>query len=95
MFLAGNPIKETLFLTDGRVKITQLGENGTEVILRLTSPGDVIGDLGLVPGCARHFNSTGTSGMQGTCLGRGDLRGGIRTLSYPFNAMRSASFSGA
>ena len=53
MFLAGNPIKETLFLTDGRVKITQLGENGTEVILRLTSPGEVIGDLGLVPGCKR------------------------------------------
>jgi len=38
-------------LPDGwSCKITQLGENGTEVILRLTSPGDVIGDLGLVPG---------------------------------------------
>lgn len=53
MFLTGNPINETLLLTDGRVKITQHGENGTEVILRLTSPGEVIGDLGLVPGCTR------------------------------------------
>jgi CRP-like cAMP-binding protein len=50
MFFVGDPIKETLLLTEGRVKITQHGENGTEVILRLTSPGEVIGEFGLVPG---------------------------------------------
>jgi CRP/FNR family transcriptional regulator, nitrogen oxide reductase regulator len=50
IFFAGDPIKETLLLTDGRAKIMQLGECGTEVILRFTVPGEVIGELGLVPG---------------------------------------------
>ena len=49
MFFAGDPIKETLLLTDGRAKIMQLGENGSEVLLRFTVPGEVIGELGLVP----------------------------------------------
>ena len=50
VFFAGDPIKETLLLTDGRAKIMQLGECGSEVILRFTVPGEVIGELGLVPG---------------------------------------------
>ncbi len=50
IFFAGDPIKETLLLTGGRAKIVQLGESGSEVILRFTVPGEVIGELGLVPG---------------------------------------------
>ena len=50
IFFAGDPIKETLLLTGGRAKIMQLGESGSEVILRFTVPGEVIGELGLVPG---------------------------------------------
>ena len=50
IFFAGDPIKETLLLTDGRAKIMQLGECGTEVILRFTVPGEVIGELGLASG---------------------------------------------
>jgi len=38
MLLMGDPITETLLLTDGRAKITQVGESGTEVILRLVAP---------------------------------------------------------
>ena len=56
MLLAGDPITETLLLTDGRAKITQVGESGTEVILRLVAPGEVIGEVGLVPG-SRYFST--------------------------------------
>jgi len=56
MFFVGDPITETLLLTDGRAKITQHGESGTEVILRLIAPGDVIGELGLAPG-SRHSST--------------------------------------
>ena len=56
MFFAGDPIKETLLLTDGRAKIMQLGENGSEVLLRFTVPGEVIGELGLVPG-SKHSST--------------------------------------
>ncbi len=48
IFLAGYPINEILLLTEGSVKITQLGEDGSAVILRLEGPGGVIGSLGLV-----------------------------------------------
>ena len=46
IFFAGDPIKEILLLTEGSVKITQLGEDGGAVILRLEGPGGVIGSLG-------------------------------------------------
>jgi CRP/FNR family transcriptional regulator, cyclic AMP receptor protein len=46
IFFAGDPIKEILLLTEGSVKITQLGEDGRAVILRLERPGGVIGSLG-------------------------------------------------
>ena len=46
IFFAGDPIKEILLLTEGSVKITQLGEDGCPVILRLEGPGGVIGSLG-------------------------------------------------
>lgn len=50
MYFAGDPIKQVLLLTEGRVKITQLSESGTEVILRLSVPGELISELALVPG---------------------------------------------
>ncbi len=56
MFFVGDPITETLLLTDGCAKITQHGESGTEVILRLIAPGDVIGELGLAAG-SRHSST--------------------------------------
>jgi len=56
IFFMGATIKETLLLTEGRAKITQHSENGTEVILRLTAPGQVIGELGLGPG-SRHSST--------------------------------------
>lgn len=45
-FIAGDPVKEILLLTEGCVKITQLGENGSEIILRLNGPGEIIGAVG-------------------------------------------------
>jgi len=56
IFFAGDPITETLLLIDGRAKLTQFGESGKEVILRLIAPGDVIGELGLAPG-SRHSST--------------------------------------
>jgi len=45
MYFAGDPIEQVFLLTDGRVKITQFSERGTEVILRLCIPGEVISEL--------------------------------------------------
>jgi len=47
MFFEGDPIKHVLLLVTGCVKVTQFGQNGGEVILRLHGPGEIIGALGL------------------------------------------------
>ena len=53
IYFAGDPIEQIFLLTSGRVKITQFSERGTEVILRLCIPGEVISELAVVPG-SRH-----------------------------------------
>src|ERR1700746_3104054 len=53
IFLEGDPIRQVILLTSGSVKVMRLGHNGTEVILRLAGPGDVVEITGLPAQC-RH-----------------------------------------
>ncbi len=46
IFFAGDAIKEIVLLTEGSVKVMQLGENGSAVILRLEGPGEIVGSVG-------------------------------------------------
>lgn len=50
IFLEGGPIRQVVLLLSGCVKVTQFGQSGSEVILRLNGPGEMVGALGL---CAR------------------------------------------
>lgn len=47
IFLEGDPIRQVLLLLTGCVKVTQFGQSGSEVILRLNGPGETIGGTGL------------------------------------------------
>jgi CRP-like cAMP-binding protein len=47
IFLQGDPERLVILLMSGSVKRTQLAQAGTEVILRLSGPGELIGDAGL------------------------------------------------
>lgn len=51
IFFQGDPEGQEILLTSGTVKTTQLGQDGTEVILRLSGPGDLIGVTGLGSKC--------------------------------------------
>lgn len=44
IFRTGDLVSEVLALTHGRAKITQVDKNGTEVILRLVVPGEILGN---------------------------------------------------
>jgi CRP-like cAMP-binding protein len=46
LFYAGEKIQRVIMLIEGSVKITQIDEFGSTVILRLVGPGEVVGDLG-------------------------------------------------
>src|SRR6267378_1079728 len=64
MYFAGDQIEQVFLLTDGRVKITQFSERGTEVILRLCIPGEVISELALVPGSKQSWIARCLPGTQ-------------------------------
>ena len=51
IFLQGDPEEQAILLTSGCVKTTQSGQDGSEVILRLNGPGDLIGATGLGSRC--------------------------------------------
>jgi CRP-like cAMP-binding protein len=47
LYIEGDSVQQVMLLTSGFAKITQLGLSGTEVILRFSVPGDVLGAVGL------------------------------------------------
>lgn len=47
IFLEGDPVRQILLLISGCVKVTQFGQSGSEVILRLSGPGEIVGAMGL------------------------------------------------
>jgi CRP-like cAMP-binding protein len=47
LYVGGDSVQQVLLLTSGFAKISQFGLSGTEVILRLSVPGDVLGAMGL------------------------------------------------
>ena len=45
--IEGDPVRQVVLLMSGSAKLVQIGQNGTEVILRLCGPGELVGTLGL------------------------------------------------
>jgi len=56
IFIEGDPVQEVFLLASGSVKVSQLGQDGSEAILMIAGPRDVIGALGLIANCA-HFST--------------------------------------
>jgi CRP-like cAMP-binding protein len=55
VFLEGDSIHDVILLTSGCAKVTHVGQNGGEVILRLALPGEIVGMAGLYP--RDHYSS--------------------------------------
>ncbi len=51
IFVEGDPVREVLLITAGCIKITQVGQNGCEVILRLKGAGELVVSPGFRLGC--------------------------------------------
>lgn len=51
LFFEGDPVRQVILLLSGCLKVSQLGTNGQEVILRLNGPGDVLGGAGRCAKC--------------------------------------------
>src|SRR6202049_1417736 len=46
IFFAGEMSQRIVLLTEGSIKLTQIDEDGSTVILRLVGPGEVVGAIG-------------------------------------------------
>ena len=62
IFVEGQPVRQILLIKSGCVKLTQLSQDGSEVILRLSGAGDIVGVLGLSANashtCSAHVVET-------------------------------------
>jgi CRP/FNR family transcriptional regulator, nitrogen oxide reductase regulator len=61
IFFEGDPMQQIVLLTSGCVKVTQFGQNGSEVILRLSGPGEV---LGSIEQCSRASHCSTAQALQ-------------------------------
>jgi CRP-like cAMP-binding protein len=59
LHIEGDPVQQVILLTAGIAKITQLGLSGSEVILRLAVPGDIL-DSGSLAAAGRHSTTAQT-----------------------------------
>ncbi|PYY13033.1 MAG: hypothetical protein DMG61_14780 [Acidobacteria bacterium] len=64
-FVEGQPIRQVLLIKSGYVKLTQLGQDGSEVILRLSGAGDIVGVLAL----SAESHHTCSAHVVETCTG--------------------------
>jgi len=46
IFRSGEDFRQVMLLTQGSIKVSQIDENGSAVILRLVGPGEVLGPIG-------------------------------------------------
>jgi CRP-like cAMP-binding protein len=60
IFFEGDPMRQVILVLSGCIKITQLGANGNEVILRLNGPGDMLGSVGACAGRSEHCSTART-----------------------------------
>ena len=57
LFSIGDPVHQIFLLLSGSVKVTQVGVKGSEVILRLSGSGDLVGSLALWPESKHHSSA--------------------------------------
>jgi len=51
IFTEGDPVRHVTLVVSGLVKVTQMGLNGNEVILRLNGPGEIVGSYRVCVNC--------------------------------------------
>jgi CRP-like cAMP-binding protein len=51
LFSQGQPVRNLIFLQSGSVKHTQVSENGSEVLLRMSGTGEAVNVQGEAPSC--------------------------------------------
>lgn len=73
IFREGQPSRSVLIIQEGNLKVTQKAANGTEVILAIRGPGEVMGEEGVLMGEPRSATVTTINNVTGLDIGAEDL----------------------
>jgi CRP-like cAMP-binding protein len=74
LFHQGDPASHLFLVTAGRVKLTQVGPDGQEVIVRHIGPGEILGGIALVEGAAYPVSGEVLEPARLLAWPRGELR---------------------
>lgn len=64
LFYQDDPVERVYVVTEGRVKLAQLSEDGVQVIMRVATPGMMIAVISLVPGAVYPVSAEAAGSCQ-------------------------------
>lgn len=73
LFQQGEPAERMYLVVAGRVKLTQVGADGEEVIVRFVGPGEILAGIALVPGSTYPVRGEMAEGGRLVAWARRDL----------------------
>ena len=73
IFTEGDPVRHVTMVLSGIVKVTQMGLNGNEVILRLNAAGEIVGLLSRLRQLHSLRNGASRSAIRGSGMGCGSV----------------------
>jgi len=76
---AGDRADSAVVLLEGHVKIHQAGAQGAEVVLGVSGPGDLLGEISAVGDAKRSANASALDDVSASILSVPDLRGFLTT----------------
>jgi CRP/FNR family cyclic AMP-dependent transcriptional regulator len=74
LFYAADRAESAIVLTDGLVKIQKTTADGAEVVLALSGPGDLLGEISAVRDASRSATATALESAHGAVIPMPDLR---------------------
>jgi len=57
LFMQGHPVQTHVLIRSGNVKVTQVSDTGSEVLLWMNGPGQTVGIPNEAPGCVHAFSA--------------------------------------
>jgi len=78
LFREGEEASTVVVVLSGRVKISSLTNDGTEVVLAVRTPGELLGELSAIDGEPRSATATAMEAVEATVIDAEDFRGFLR-----------------
>lgn len=89
IFEKGDKGEYFMALTDGRVKLTILSQAGRELLIKLSEPGDLVGEIACLDGGPRSSTATAATKATAWVMSRNDYR----DLAARFPALHEAAIA--